>query len=369
MRRHLHAAVSALAGAIAATAIAADPAAFLLTGKRVYPSPDERAIDDGALLLQGGKIAAVGARKGISARGAATREQCNGGFIAAGFQNSHVHFIGEPWKDSARRPAADVSRAMADMLTRFGYTTVVDIASDRDNTLALRERVEKGEVAGPRILTAGWALFPPGGLPIYLDHFPREFRERLPKPPSAEAAVQVVRQNVAAGADATKLFLATPQPRGRLARMPLEIARAAVEESHARGKPVFAHPTDEDGVREAMAAEVDILAHSTLGAKALWSEAFLREVIASRIAIIPTLKLLGYELRKEGVPADISARLIDVSVDQVKAFKAAGGEVLFGTDVGYMTDFDPAEEYVLLARAGLTPMQILATLTTVPAAR
>jgi imidazolonepropionase-like amidohydrolase len=43
--------------------------------------------------------------------------------------------------------------------------------------------------------------------------------------------------------------------------------------------------------------------------------------------------------------------------------------VLFGTDVGYMTDYDPVREYELMAMAGLTPMQILASLTTTPAAR
>jgi hypothetical protein len=43
--------------------------------------------------------------------------------------------------------------------------------------------------------------------------------------------------------------------------------------------------------------------------------------------------------------------------------------VLFGTDAGYMTVLDPTEEYVRLAEAGLTPMQILAALTTAPAAR
>ena len=54
---------------------------------------------------------------------------------------------------------------------------------------------------------------------------------------------------------------------------------------------------------------------------------------------------------------------------QLAAFAAAGGQVLFGTDVGYMTDFDPTEEYVQMSRAGLTPMQTLASLTTAPAAR
>lgn len=46
-----------------------------------------------------------------------------------------------------------------------------------------------------------------------------------------------------------------------------------------------------------------------------------------------------------------------------------GGEVLFGTDVGYMTDADPADEYELMAKAGPTPMQVLASLTSPPASR
>jgi predicted amidohydrolase YtcJ len=123
-----------------------------------------------------------------------------------------------------------------------------------------------------------------------------------------------------------------------------------------------------DGVRQALASKVDTLAHSTLGAQTLWPEPFLREVIASGVTIIPTLKLLDYELKKEGVPTEVAAKIMDVSVAQVKALAAAGGSVLFGTDVGYMTDFDPAEEYRLLSRAGMTPMEILASLTTRPVA-
>src|SRR5690606_33580188 len=131
----------------------------------------------------------------------------------------------------------------------------------------------------------------------------------------------------------------------------------------------FAHPTDLDGVRQALDAKVDILSHGTLGAKQPWPEALLRAAVASGIALVPTLKLLDYELEKEGVPQHVAAPLMEVALKQVGAFAAAGGPVLFGTDVGYMTDFDPADEYRLLARAGFTPMQVLAALTTTPAAR
>ena len=78
----------------------------------------------------------------------------------------------------------------------------------------------------------------------------------------------------------------------------------------------------------------------------------------------PALKLMRYELKKQDVPPAITQRLINVFVDHVRRFSAAGGQILFGTDVGYMDDFDPTEEYQLLSKAGLTPMQILASLTT-----
>ena len=54
---------------------------------------------------------------------------------------------------------------------------------------------------------------------------------------------------------------------------------------------------------------------------------------------------------------------------QLKAFSDAGGQVLFGTDIGYIDQFDTSEEFTWMSRAGLTFQQLLASLTTNPAAR
>jgi imidazolonepropionase-like amidohydrolase len=56
-------------------------------------------------------------------------------------------------------------------------------------------------------------------------------------------------------------------------------------------------------------------------------------------------------------------------VAELRAFSQAGGEVLFGTDVGYTDHFDTALEFTLMARASLSFKQILASLTTAPARR
>ena len=343
---------------------------WVLEGTRIYAAPDVPAIDGGKVVIAGAKIRSVAGTSGARMPGATARApECNGGVIVAGFQNSHVHFTSDEYLDAGHQPAEALSNALTQMLTRYGYTTVFDITSDRDNTLAMRARIEKGEVRGPRILTVGLPLFPPHGLPVYIAHFRKELLDKLPQPASVDDALKVLRENFAAGTDATKLFIATPQGDGTTKRMPAGIARAAVEETHRHAKLVFAHPTDLAGVQAALDAHVDILAHPPLGAPIPWPEPLMKQVRDAGMSMIPTLKLLRFELEKQHVAADMADRIVRESVEEFGKFSAMGGQVLFGTDVGYMTDYDPTLEYELMAKAGMTPMQILASLTTTPAVR
>jgi imidazolonepropionase-like amidohydrolase len=81
------------------------------------------------------------------------------------------------------------------------------------------------------------------------------------------------------------------------------------------------------------------------------------------------LTLFDVDARREGLPPDVSRKLMDDAVAQVHAFAASGGEILFGTDVGYTDAYDTEEEYRLMARAGMDYRAILASLTTNPARR
>jgi imidazolonepropionase-like amidohydrolase len=148
-----------------------------------------------------------------------------------------------------------------------------------------------------------------------------------------------------------------------------DIALAAAKETHARGRPLLAHPTSVAGIRAALDAGVDVIVHTTIDDQNPWDEALTRRMVAQNMAVIPTLRLWEYELRKNRAPREVVDLLLGAAFDELRAFMAAGGQVLFGTDVGYMHEFDPTDEYVYLAQAGMTPMQILASLTTAPAAR
>jgi imidazolonepropionase-like amidohydrolase len=350
--------------------LAATDDRWIITGTQIFVSPDAPPLQDGWVLVTGGKIEAVGAAPAGRPAGVRINSACSNGVIVAGFQNSHVHFVGEAFTDMARRPRAELEAALSRMLTRFGFTTVVDTGSDIRETVALRQRIERGEIKGPAILTAGIPLYPQNGLPIYLRDLPPALLEQLAQPATPDEAVAVVRRNFAQGANGTKLFVVTPQGRGEFKRMPAEITRAAAGEAHRLGGLVMAHPTDPDGVQAAVAAGADIIVHTTIDPpKSAWTAELIQSMTARRVAVIPTLKLWRYELDKARVPADVREKAVGDGERQLKAFSDAGGQVLFGTDVGYMTDFDPTDEYVLMARAGLTPMQILASLTTAPAAR
>lgn len=150
--------------------------------------------------------------------------------------------------------------------------------------------------------------------------------------------------------------------------MPLEIVKAITVEAHGRGKLVLAHPQNLTGSQTAVDGGVDVLVH-TAPDSGKWNKALLSKMKQASIALIPTLKLWRNELEKEKLPAEVIKKFQDTGVEQLRAYSAAGGQILFGTDVGYMTDYNTAEEFTLMSQAGMNFRQILASLTTAPVKR
>jgi imidazolonepropionase-like amidohydrolase len=248
-------------------------------------------------------------------------------------------------------------------LTRWGFTTVFDIASVLENTNLIRSRIESGEVEGPRLLTVGepfWVR-----TPVYIKAFLEANLVVMPEIESKAWATERVRQQIHDGADGIKIFANSVEQDG-IFTMPLDIAQTIVAEAHSAHKPVFAHVSNDEGNEVALQSGVDILAHTT-PAGSLWSESFVKRLNAAHIALTPTLTLWHVEARKGGVSPEGTEKLIDRAIGQLKAFSQSGGQVLFGTDVGYIDQFDTSEEFTSMARAGLSFQQILASLTTNPA--
>ena len=249
-------------------------------------------------------------------------------------------------------PAEQLQNGLEQMVNRYGFTSVVDTGSYLPNTLALRARVESGELRGPRIRTTGAGFVPAGGSPAYLD-------VRLPELDSADAAVRRVTETLDSGVDALKLFTGTFLSVSNVAVMPDDVVAAAVGVAHQREKLVIAHPQSLAGVRAALAGGVDILAHTAPG-EGPWPEDLLDGLMARRTVLVPTLALWRFELSRQDVPVPpaIIDRYEQDAIGQASTFVSRGGLMLFGTDVGYTNQYDPTEEYRLLAEAGLTHDQV-----------
>jgi len=350
-----------------------------LVGGTIYASPTDEPIRNGVILIDGDKIVAVGRRAAVRVPRGVNVIDCTGSTITAGFWNSHVHFLERKWTDAATAPASELSRQLQTMITQYGFTSVFDTWSMWENTRRLRDRIETGEVVGPRIKSTGEATFPVGvagttatapALPptqaaawgtlgfMPLDKF------QTARVGDASEAVEAARRLLDAGTDGLKVYAVTVG-RNSVA-LPEPAIQALVKEAHSRGRPVFAHPTTETGLMAAVRAGVDVLAHTT-PQSGPWNESVLIAMKQARVALIPTLTLWRYELRHERT--SVADGFEETAIDQLRSWVRAGGVVLFGTDVGYMTEYDPTEEYALMAKAGMTFPQILASLTTAPAER
>jgi imidazolonepropionase-like amidohydrolase len=257
------------------------------------------------------------------------------------------------WNDAAKQPADQLARQMSEMLTHSGFTTVVDAGSDEDNTMALRRRVESGEVTGPRILTAGIPLFPAHALPYYLAQLPADLKAKLEQPETAADAVTMVDKNRAGGSDIVKLFTGSIVNPDHIVPMAVEIARAAVTEAHAHGQLVYSHSSNLKGTKVAIDAGVDVLAHTPEDTSGI-DEPLLRRMIAQHMTVIPTLKVFSRD-------DDIAKiRGLDYRYHQL------GGRLVYGTDTGFLPDYDQGEEFRQLTQAGFDFRQVLAMLTTSP---
>lgn len=340
-----------------------------IVGARVFPAPDAAPIADATIWIRDGRVAAVGPRgqvklpKGVQVIDGTTQ------VVTAGFWNSHVHLMSPPFHQPDGQEATVLEKALHDRFGQWGFTTLFDIGSLPGDVGALRARMVRGDVQGPRLLTVDMPFYPEHGTPIYVRDLWEQTRTRSAEVATPAQARERADAQLDAGADGVKVFTGAIVGGAQgVLPMRVEVARAAVDAAHAHARPAFAHPTNMAGLEVALASGVDVLAHTAPDAGP-WSAALVARLKADDVALVPTLSLFDAHLRQEGVPDAVVQRFVGNAQQQVGAMVAGGGQVLFGTDAGYTEVYDTRLEYRLMAGAGMDWRQILASLTTAPAQR
>jgi len=332
-------------------------------GGTLYASPTEEPLRNALVLINDGRVRAVNTKGQVQIPETAQVVDCSGFTITAGFWNSHVHFMERKWADAAGSSASELNQQFQDMLTRYGFTTAFDLSSPWENTRLLRDRIESGEVRGPRVYSTGLGLLPhnPGLPPDTVINIMGWVKTAAPEVADSVQAQAVCRKLLDSGVDGIKLFVSGPSK----ASLSENVIHAVVSEAHASGKPVFAHPNSGSDVLAAVRGGVDIVAHTTPHSGS-WDETLLAEMKERRVALTPTLWIWKWYARHDRRSAQ--DKIVDTELGQLRAWLAIGGTVLFGSDLGAV-DPDPTEEYLLMSQAGMNFRQILASLTTSPAER
>ena len=112
---------------------------------------DGRVIDRGSVVVRSGRIASVTA--GVAPAEGARVVDAKGMSVMPGFIDAHRHIIPG---DSDRWLREDAATRMREFL-ESGYTTLMSGGGPVPGIVQLKEKIEKGEIKGPRIITSGRA--------------------------------------------------------------------------------------------------------------------------------------------------------------------------------------------------------------------
>ena len=292
--------------------------------------------------------------------------------VTPGLVNAHAHLemSGEPDPMSMVATTTPMHRMLravenARKSVLAGVTTVRDLGATENIAIELRDAIDRGGTAGPRVRAAGKVLCMTGGhgwpLGRAVDN-PWEARKG-------------VREQRLAGADCIKLIatggVLTKGAVPGLAQLTPEEMTAACEEAHRHGLRVGAHAIGTQGINDALRSGVDSIEHGHMlddEAIALFKErqAYLVPTLTAPTCILEHAKDGGqpeYVVRKAREVNDHMMRNIR------RAFEA-GVKIAGGSDAG--TPFNYHENYadeVLLMRKllGMSPQQALHAATAVAA--
>ncbi|QSQ22007.1 amidohydrolase family protein [Pyxidicoccus parkwayensis] len=363
----------------AAAPVAGASKSYVLKAARLFDAKAGKLVTPGVVVVQDGKVAAVGA--GASAPAGAQVLDLGDATLLPGFMDSHTHLTGEPGTDWRQDVIDDFQRTIPEqtleslpMVRRTlmaGFTTVRNLGAPDFIDIGLRNSIRRGTVVGPRIIAATVGLGSTGG---HCDGG-NSWRKGLLVEESTrgvadgpEALRAKVRENIKYGADLIKvcatggvLSLNSDVDSPQLTQAELD---AIVDEAHSRKRKVAAHAHGAEGAKRAIRAGVDSIEHGSL----LDDEA-LDLMKKKGTWYVPTaMAFQGVRERADkGMLPEENIRKVR-AVDEARRLAlrkaiAKGVRIAFGTDAGVFEHGRNAGEFALMVEAGLPPVEALRAAT------
>ena len=255
-----------------------------------------------------------------------------------------------------RRRAAEtvfLAQENARRTLESGVTTVRDLGASNETDLSMRDLIARGAMQGPRMVVSGQGI---------------SRRDAANPDPAAMRAATEAR--IAGGSDWIKVYASRGSYDSVDTTQTVTFAemQAIVDAAHARGRKVAIHSYGASGVADAVRAGADSVEHGVD-----LDGATLAEMVKRGTVWVPTIDHNRYYLdaRDEfgfkpeviGPLQDYIARNLDSATRAVKA----GVRLGMGSDAVFTMFGQNTRELGWFIKAGMTPVEALATATTIPA--
>jgi enamidase len=345
-----------------------------LVGARVYDPESDSLIDDAVVLIEGRTIVAVGPQ--VVYPDSARVLNVNGLTLLPGFIDSHVHLSGISSRRDGSRELGWVPYLWK-FLRRFperrrdlietGVTTVKSLGDPYPWIVNLAARIERHELAGPRIFAAGPYLTAPGGHPVGRfrstgqgdTSFIAQVTRQLVGPAEAATAVKQVSRDV-------QYVSAVLETRGdpNMPRMSAPVLRSIASTAHSMDLRVLSHVSSVADVKLALRTGTDGLEHVPFDAE--FDSATLAALVDRGVIVDPTLQAIELWLSE----ADSDTAAARRARRNTEALREAGVPLVVGSDApspGTTFGFTLHEELRNLVEIGYTPGAAIAAATIVAA--
>ena len=355
----------------------------LIKAARLIDGTGAPALERAAALIEGERVRAVGSEESVFAPEGAAVETLDYGdrTILPGLVDCHVHLngIGDGRRgdDLAQLPDEVLAIQSAENARRHlfsGVTTVRDCGAKNRTSFAVRDAIDGGLAAGPRLVLAGRPVAIVGGHLSY-------FGIQATGPDECRAAV---RQLVKEGADFIKITATGGSTMTSFPLLPsftVPELKAIIEEAHKFGKHAAAHCASSQGMVNCLDAGIDTIIHANH--REPDGEHLYRPEISERIAeqgvfVNPTLnnaregvKALEARQEREELTAqqqdmlDRMRRAVETGADHVARMLEAGVTMVCGSDSAWGNHtmghfYDEIDSHV---QAGMSPMDALVSAT------
>jgi imidazolonepropionase-like amidohydrolase len=379
--------------AAALTARTASAQVTLFEGARIIPGDGGAAIENGALLVEGGTITRIGRKGEIALPADANRIALDGKTLMPAIVSAHVH----PGFQRGLSYSADnfTRETILDDLNRalyFGISTVMSHGIEKGDVMyRIRADQAAGRLGGARLMVAGRGIGAPNAGPGAAAYAGIAY-EITTQDQARNAVAELAARHV----DIVKIWV--DDRGGRAPSLPIALSRTVIEEAHRNGLKVSAHVFYHKDAVELAAAGVDNFAHLVRDAE--MSDALIATMLAKGIYVMPNIGapergihtavpawfdepyLAG--LLADTVSDDVIARMrasftgrdaataarnrhnYAILQKNVAKLAAANARIILGSDTGledHPFGFAEQKELQMMAEAGMTPSQVIVAAT------